>query len=196
MKKNVIIAGVPRAGKSTLSRIIAKNFGYQHVSMDAINAAFERVFPELGINTYADMSSLEILYNISSKISPFIAAMIDSDSNEYYEFGRGMVIDVYQLLPDDYAKYLAKKNCEIFYLITSNVTPEERFVIQRKYDTEKDYTFSYSDEEIREGCEYIVEQSKLMKEQCQKHGLPYYETAKNRKTVFEQFVQMFAQKNL
>ena len=191
MKNNIIVAGVPRAGKSTVSRMISKEFGYQHVSMDSINAGFERVFPELGINTYADMSSLEILYNISGKIAPFIRAMIDSD--EYDEFDRGMVLDIYQLLPDDYMKYLSGGNCEIFYFLTSDVTPEERFEIQKKYDTEKDYTFYKADEEIREGCEYIVEQSKLMKEQCIIHNLPYFETAKDRELVFEKFIK-FLQK--
>ena len=186
MKNNIIIAGVPRAGKSTLSRLISKQFGYQHVSMDSINCGFERVFPQLGINTYADMSSLEILHNISGKIAPFIRAMFDCD--DYVEFERGMVLDVYQLLPDDYMKYLYDGNCEIFYLITSDVTPEERFLIQKTYDTEKDYTFYKSDEEIREGCEYLVEQSRLMKEQCIKHGLTYYETAKDREKVFERIL--------
>ena len=190
MKNNIIIAGVPRAGKSTISRIIARKFGYQHVSMDSINAGFERVFPELGINTYADMSSLEILYNISGKIAPFIRAMMDS--GEYDEFERGMVLDVYQLLPEDYMKYLSGGNCTIFYFITSNVTPEERFIIQKNYDTEKDYTFYKSDDELREGCEYIVEQSILMKEQCIKYDLPYYETAKNREKIFEQFIQLLS----
>jgi len=193
MKNNIIIAGVPRAGKSTVSHIISKKFGYQHVSMDAINAGFERVFPELGINTYADMSSLEILHSISGKVAPFIRAMMDS--GEYDEFGRGMVLDIYQLLPDDYMKHLAGGNCEIYYLITSNVTPEERYAIQKKYDTEKDYTFYKPDEEIREGCEYIVEQSRLMKEQCIKHGLPYFETAKDREKAFEQFMQLLTDKH-
>ena len=193
MKNNIIIAGVPRAGKSTMSRIISKRFGYQHVSMDSINAGFERVFPELGINIYADMSSLDILYNISGKIAPFIKAMMDS--GEYDEFDRGMVLDVYQLLPDDYMKHLHENNCDIFYLITSNVTPEERFLIQKKYDTEKDYTFYYTDEEIREGCRYITEQSILMKEQCIKHGLPYFETAKNREAVFDQIVNFLTDKH-
>ncbi len=158
--------------------------------MDSINAGFERVFPELGINTYADMSSLEILYNISGKIAPFIRAMMDS--GEYDEFERGMVLDVYQLLPEDYMKYLSGGNCTIFYFITSNVTPEERFIIQKNYDTEKDYTFYKSDDELREGCEYIVEQSILMKEQCIKYDLPYYETAKNREKIFEQFIQLLS----
>ena len=194
MKNNIIIAGVPRAGKSTMSHIISKNFGYQHVSMDSINAGFERVFPELGINTYADMSSLDILYNISGKVAPFIRAMMDS--GEYDEFDCGMVLDIYQLLPEDYMNYLSDANCEIFYFITSDVTPEERFLIQKTYDTQKDYTFYKSDEELREGCEYIVEQSKLMKKQCQKYGLPYYETAKNREIVFEQFVKFLSDKHI
>ena len=60
VKQTIIIAGVPRAGKSTLSHRLSREFGYQHVSMDSINAGFERVFPELGINTYANMSSLDI----------------------------------------------------------------------------------------------------------------------------------------
>ena len=193
MKNNIIIAGVPRAGKSTISRMISREFGYQHISMDSINAGFERVFPELGINTYADLSSLEILHNISGKIAPFIGAMLDS--GEYDEFERGMVLDVYQLLPDDYMKYISGKNCEILYLITSDVTPEERFDIQKAHDTEKDYTFYKPDEEIREGCGYIVEQSKIMKEQCLKHELPYFETARERERVFKQIMQVIMDKH-
>ena len=127
MKNNIIIAGVPRAGKSTLSNLISKKFGYQHVSIDSINAGFEKVFPELEIDTYAAMPSLEKLHHISSKIAPFIRAMMDS--GEYDEFEPGMVLDIYQLLPDDYMKYLHGSNCDIFYFLTSDVTPEERFSI-------------------------------------------------------------------
>jgi len=192
MKTNIIIAGVPRAGKSTISHIISRKFGYQHVSMDAINAGFERVFPELGINTYADMSSLDILYNISGKVAPFIRAMMDS--GEYDEFGRGMVLDIYQLLPEDYMKHLSGANCEIFYLLNSDVTPEERFRILKAHDTEKDYSFHIPDEDLREGCEYSVEQSKLMKAQCEKYGLPYYETARDRETVFAQLIHFLEER--
>lgn len=193
MKNNIIIAGVPRAGKSTMSHRISKAFGYQHISMDSINAGFERVFPQLGIDTYADMPSLEILYNISGKIAPFIRAMMDS--GEYDEFHRGMVLDVYQLLPQDYMKYLADGNCEIFYFITSDITPEERFTILKSHDTPKDYTFFSSESELRESCEHIVEQSLLMKAQCIKYGLPYYETAKDRETVFNGFMGFLNEKH-
>lgn len=187
MKNNIIIAGVPRAGKSTISHRLAACYGYQHISMDSIIAGFEKCFPETGVNTYAGLSSMDTLHIISGKMAPFVRAMLDSA--EYDEFAPGMVLDMYQLLPEDYVKYVHGANCEIFYLLTSDVTPEERFAIQKKYDTEKDYTFYKSDEELREGAVYIVEQSRLMREQCQKYGLPYFETARDREQVFETFLQ-------
>lgn len=189
MKNNIIIAGVPRAGKSTVSHLLSKRYGYQHISMDSIIAGFEKCFPETGVNTYQGLSSLETLRVISSKMAPFVRAMLDS--GEYDEFEPGMVLDMYQLLPEDYDKYIRGANCEIAYFITSDVTPEERFLIQKKYDTEKDYTFYKSDDELREGAEYIVEQSIMMKEQCKRYGLPYYETAKQRDLAIQRFLQDF-----
>ena len=100
MKNNIIIAGVPRAGKSTVSHLLSKKYGYQHISMDSIIAGFEKCFPETGVNTYQGLSSLETLRVISGKMAPFVRAMLDS--SEYDEFEPGMVLDMYQLLPEDY----------------------------------------------------------------------------------------------
>ena len=189
MKNNIIIAGVPRAGKSTISHMLFEKYGYQHISMDSIIAGFEKCFPETGVSTYQGLSSLETLRVISSKMAPVVRAMLDS--GEYDEFTPGMVLDMYQLLPENYDRYIRGANCKIAYFITSDVTPEERFLIQKKYDTEKDYTFYKPDEELREGAEYIVEQSILMREQCEKLGLPYYETAREREQAFRRFLQDF-----
>ncbi|MBR6152113.1 MAG: hypothetical protein IKQ25_12590 [Lachnospiraceae bacterium] len=189
MKNNIIIAGVPMAGKSTVSHMLSKEFGYQHVSMDSIIAGFEKCFPETGVSTYCGLSSMDTLKLISSKMTPFVRAMLDSA--EYDEFEPGMVLDMYQLLPEDYEKYLRDANCEIVYLLTSDVTPQERFEIQKKYDTPKDYTFYKSDEELIEGAHYIVEQSILMKKQCEKYGLTYYETAHEREKAFKKILADF-----
>jgi len=53
MKKYIIIAGVPRAGKSTVSQMLAKRKGVQHISMDSVLAGIEKVFPETKIDTEA-----------------------------------------------------------------------------------------------------------------------------------------------
>lgn len=192
-KNNVIIAGVPRAGKSTMSNMLSKKFGFHHVSMDAIIAGFETVFPELGIKWWPSSDdkseNMKRLYNSSEKVALFIKAMLESE--EYDEFEPGMVVDAYQLLPEHYVKYLNGKNCDIAYFLTSDVTPEERFSIHRTYDTEKDYSFRFSDDEMFSHCTFVIERSRFLKEQCIKYGLPYYETAKNRATIFEQYIQSF-----
>ena len=189
MKNNIIIAGVPRAGKSTVSHLLSKRYGYQHISMDSIIAGFEKCFPETGVNTYQGLSSLETLRVISSKMAPFVRAMLDS--GEYDEFEPGMVLDMYQLLPEDYDRHIRGANCEIAYFITSDVSPEERFLIQKKYDTEKDYSFYKSDEELREGAECIVEQSIIMRKQCEQLGLKYYETATEREKNIQRFLDEY-----
>ena len=189
MKNNIIIAGVPRSGKSTMSHLLSARYGYTHIRMDTLIAGFEKCFPDTGVNTYQGLSSMDTLRVISGKMAPFVRAMLDT--GDYDKFSPGMVIDMYQLLPEDYDKYIRGANCDIAYFITSDVTPEERFQIQKKYDTERDYTFYMSDEELREGAEYIVEQSVLMREQCETYALPFYETAHGRDQVFERFLRDF-----
>jgi len=157
--------------------------------MDSIVAGFEKVFPELGIDTRAAENDAEKWAMISKKLAPFIRAMLDS--GEYDEFKPGMVLDVAHLLPEDYIKHLSDANCEIYYFITSDVTPEERFALLKKHDVEKDYTFYKPDDVLARQCEGIVMASKFIKWQCDKYGFPYYETAYNREEVFEEFFSQF-----
>lgn len=186
MKKYIIIAGVPRAGKSTISQIIAKRFGYQHISMDSIIAGIEKVFSETNIDTEAPIAPYVNLENISSKIAPFIKAMMDS--GEYDECDYGVVIDVYQLLPRDYVSHLSKQNCDIYYFLSSDVTPEERFRLLKLHDTVNDYTYFHSDKEKQQDCLDIVNISHKIKEQCIAYNLPYYETSYNRDDIIEVFI--------
>jgi len=187
IKNNIIIAGVFRAGKSTISHLISKKYGYQHIIMDSINEGFEHIFPELGINTKANMDDIERLCGISKKIAPFINAMMES--GRYDEFEHGMVLDVYELLPVDFIKYINKKNCRIYYFLAGDISAEERFKIFRKYDTEKHYTFSMDDKNLFEFCTRLVKENQYIKKQCIEYDLPYYETSKDRNKTFEKFIQ-------
>lgn len=187
MKKHIIIAGVPRAGKSTISQLISKKFGYQHISMDSIIAGIEKTFPEAGIDSNADRQPYDNLVNISAKMAPFIRAMMDS--GEYNELDYGMVIDIYQLLPQDYLQYIDDSICDIYYFITSEVTAKERYEILKSNDTPNDYTYYLSDKENMENCISLVEISSLLKEQCLKFGVPYFETSHNRNDIINSFIK-------
>lgn len=187
MKKHIIIAGVPRAGKSKISQIISHRYGYQHISMDSVIAGIEKTFPETGIDTDADTDAQSNLQYISSKMARFLRAMMDS--GEYDECDYGMVIDIFQLLPEHYSQYIDTSICSIYYFGTAEVTPEERYEILKKYDTPQDYTYYKPESENRKDCEDIVKISKQLKEQCLVYGLPYYETSRNREQVFQDFLE-------
>ncbi len=186
MKKYIIIAGVPRAGKSTASQMIAKQMGFQHISMDSIIAGIEKVFPETKIDTAALVDPQENLEFISSKIAPFIKAMMNS--GEYDECDYGVVIDIFQLLPKDYVNFIGNEKCDIYYFLSSDVTPDERFKILKTFDTPNDYTYYNSDEENKKNCTDIVNISNYIKEQCIQYRLPYYETSHNRNVVLDTFI--------
>ena len=91
MKKHIIIAGVPRSGKSTISQMIAKQYGYQHISMDSIIAGIEKTFPETGISTHAEIDEQKNLEFISSKISCFIKNMMASGEYDECDYDRNAV---------------------------------------------------------------------------------------------------------
>lgn len=165
--------------------MISHKFGYQHISMDSVIAGIEKIFPETGIDPDADADLQENIRYISSKMTPFIRAMMDS--GEYDECDYGMVIDIFQLLPQHYVQYIDPSVCDIYYFGTSEITAEERFELLKKYDTPKDYTFYRSEEENKRNCADIVAVSKIFKEQCRIYDLPYYDTSYDRECVFKYF---------
>lgn len=174
------------AGKSTVSQMVAKTLGYQHISMDSIIAGIEKVFPETDIDTEASVEPQRNLKYISSKIAPFIRAMMDS--GEYDECDYGVIFDVYQLLPEDYVTYIDDEKCDIAYFLSSDSTQEERYRILQLYDTPDDYTYFYSQEEKQRVCADIVNISNYLKQQCILYGLSYYETSYNREKVLGEFI--------
>lgn len=158
--------------------------------MDSIIAGIERVFPETGINSDADTDLQENISYISSKMALFIRAMMDS--GEYDECDYGMVIDIFQLLPQHYIQHIDSSLCVIYYLGTSEVTPEERYELLKKYDTPNDYTYYKSEEENKENCVDVVTISKQLKEQSRIYGLQYYDTSYNREQVFKAILDLFS----
>jgi len=87
--------------------------------MDSIIEGFEDNFDELGINTHTDS-----IMSMSSKISSFVNSIMTS--GDYEKFSLGMVIDICQLMPEDFIHHIDQDHCDIYYLITECEKARER----------------------------------------------------------------------
>ena len=100
-----------------------------------------------------------------------------------------MRFDVYQLTPYDFQTYITDEKSEGYFIITSDITLEERFNILKQYDTPDDYTYFHSDEQNINDCRDIVEISNWIKKECGIYNLPYVDTTYNRENIINEFIE-------
>lgn len=87
--------------------------------------------------------------------------------------------------PKDVSHYKVRRGSESFFDL-------DRFIAEHfSPERIRSYSLYKPDDELREGAKYIVEQSILMKAQCEKYGLPCYETARERESAIRQFLRDF-----
>lgn len=181
MKKCLIIAGISRGGKTTTCYEIMKKMNYQYMQMDIIVRAFQDNFPETGI-THADL-----FFNVSKKLAPFLNTCVES-----FEKGN-LLMDVYQLTPEDYVKYINRDVCDVCFIGYPDISVEEKFCEMRKYE-QREEDNQKTDEELKQKCQKLVGQSKYLKTECEKWNVPFLNTSFDREKVIENYVSFLLNK--
>lgn len=189
--KHIIIAGVPRSGKTTACSLLANSNQYQHLCMDALVDSFETVFPELGITTYTKNPDT-MIQEMSEKLAPFINSLVTR--NNYDKLNYKLAIDLLELVPKDYYNKIDKNFADVYFFGTPDLTPEENFEKIRKFDTEDDYTYYLSDKNLKERCIRFYHISQYLQAECQKYGLPFINTSHNREEVIDFFIKNILKK--
>lgn len=180
--KNVIIFGCPRAGKTSLAKMLNEELKYNIISIDSIVTAFQAVFPEMGITHHAPIDEK------SKKFSPFLYEYFKRAIWEYTD--RKFVLEGWHNLPDYFMPFINKEEFVIVCLGYPNADEEEMFKKIRENDTEHDNTKNTSDEKLKKLIhDSKIEKSKILKQQSIKWGIPFFETDKDRqeqlKNVFK-----------
>lgn len=93
IQKHIIIAGVPRAGKTTLCSLLSNSSKYQHLTMDAIVMALEAAFPETKIKHTDCWDFLPT----SKQLIKFIQEIIKTDN--YSKLPYRLALDLYHITP-------------------------------------------------------------------------------------------------
>jgi len=190
MKKNIIILGTGRAGKTTLAKKLNEELCYSVIGTDDIITAFERSMPQVKIGQPNDIETT------AANLAPFLAHFIGgltyrsccrNGTNCVFE-GSGSHFDFEKMLPilDMYDEW--KDNCLIIGLIYPGIAPDDLLNDMRKHDIESDWTYNLNDDELRNHIIGSIEYSRNFYDKFQKYNPIIYDVSKNRKSVLDKIV--------
>lgn len=168
-KKNIFIGGVARAGKSTIAEGISKNNIYNHIPVDYIANSFNENFPSCKINDRV------IIDDGSINLSLFLSTVIKHIEKNKEKF----VLDSAHVMPHDIIKYLDKEKWDIYFVAYPNIEPETKFDIIRKFDSDTSWTRHFSDKEMLELVNALIEVSKKIERECKEYDIRFIDTSEN-----------------
>lgn len=186
MKKNILIVGAARSGKTSLAKKIAKEKGYSLISIDDLVSGFE-AYPELEIHHDVDAS-------ITAKnLAPFLIKFLTelSEGNTFYDdiysVIEGTHIDFEQIMPFLRSEKYRDKY-KVIGLTYNLISANQLYENMKKYDTEDDWTYWCDDEELLGNSRYFIERNIYFNEKFNFYNIESYDTSFDRENVFDTIV--------
>lgn len=175
--KNIIILGAARAGKTTLAQMIHKKYNYSIISIDSFVSALHDNFPSLGIAHSNTEEKFKLL-------PPFVFSYMKKITNEYPN--EKFILEGWHVYPNEISKLFYNKDVKIICLGYTKISCEEFFRMIRKSEKENSYTKKMTDEKIKELISNHIEYSKILKKQCEKNNIKFYDTSFERDNVLKE----------
>ena len=187
MKKDILIIGTERSGKTTLMNAILDRYGfYEPLRGDAALASLSHVMPK---NTRVENDVCVVSLPIVSHEDS-----IDYLVNFYKEMKldiartkRKIIIDTFSLSVEEAVKYFGK-TCDIYCLGMPNETADDLEIAIRETETSKDWTFRLGHFTLHSLCEGIAWKSKEMRDECLKYGVIFFDMSGNRDEKIEEAI--------
>ena len=202
--RNILIMGLGRSGKTTLSNMLkAKYPQYNLIHSDSIKWAIiradgkEKYYRE----NIKEQCKWELSLYYQNILIEFFNSSIRNDDGRWVELngeivkdnniksGKGYLLETGQLEVNNVVSKIDLTNTIVICLGLGNSTKEEIFELCRKYDTEEDWSYSLSDEELTKFSEMWYKQNETLKRSCSEHGIKYYDTSKSRKETLNKIIE-------
>jgi hypothetical protein len=175
--KGIILAGVPRAGKSTLSARLSRDFNLQRLAGDPIVRALGDHFPQL------DIRQQQPIPITAERITPFFLTMCQN----YLDKERtGFVFDSCQIDPAQVEPILADGRIAVMFFGYPHLTAEQLFTRLRAQPREGEWTFKHPDEAVRNMCREFVEFAQNHLAICQLRNIPFFDASVDFTAAYEQ----------
>lgn len=200
--KNIIIVGPSRAGKTTLAKRLHEKFNYFVISLDKLVATFAAAYPQLDVRL--NWNRAKTTENIAPFIGHFLG-MFSSDGGVAHELnlrahsvkGNHFVLEGgyfdFEKITAILKEYGTEELKDRFILI--GLTQSQKIVDDyvrdfKRYDTEDDWTYQLSEDELRE---YVVQDAipfnRAMAGYLEQYGFTIYDTSVDRERVFDEIIE-------
>lgn len=176
--KNILIMGIGRAGKTTLSNIIKDRYNsYNIVHSDSLKWALirakgqEKYYREK-VNIQKEFEHSEYFQRV---LLEFYNSLIRNDIKGY-----GTILESGQLHPKLVREMIDFNTTNVICLGLGNLNKEQIVDLCFEHDTEKDWTYGLKREYIAKHAENWYKRNEMLKKECPKYGIKYVDTSVNR----------------
>jgi hypothetical protein len=156
-----LVSGTSRSGKTLIAKKILADNQVPYLSLDWLMMGFNDGIPEF-----------------AERMAPFLLGMIDSMLIE----GMDYVIEGEAMLPQTVAGLAEKHPGKIkaVFVGYTEINVEDKVALVKEHgDGENDWLTNESDEYISDHVGNMIAYSKMIKNECEKHGLPYIDTSED-----------------
>lgn len=184
--KNILIIGAARSGKTTLAKKFVKEKGYSMISLDNIISGLS-AYPDLNIHHDGDE------FDTALRLAPFLEKFFTelSEGNAFYDGVKfvieGTHVDFEKLIPFLRSDKF-KDKYEILGLTYNDISSDDLYNNMKSFDTEDDWTYWCSDEELSGNSSYFIERNKFFNEKFKEYGIVSYDTSRDREEVLNNII--------
>ena len=200
--KNIIIVGPSRAGKTTLAKRLSEKCNYFVISLDKLVATFQAAYPQLDIRL--NWNRDKTTENIAPFIGHFLGLFSSGDgikyelnlhahnvkNNAFVLEGGYFDFEKITSILQEYGANEIKDRFILIGLVQGQKTVDEYVSDFKKYDTEDDWTYNFSEDELRD---YVTRDAipfnRAMTGYLTKYGFTVYDTSTERESVFDKIIE-------
>ena len=182
--KNILIMGIGRAGKTTLSKMIKDKYNsYNLIHSDALKWAMIRAEnkEEYYRENVDKQKEFEHGEYFQRTLLELYKSLIRKDNKNY-----GYILESGQLHPRIVREMINFENTNVICLGLGNLSIDDMVNQCITYDTEESWTYGLPKEYIAKHAEDWYNSNEMLKKECPKYGIEYIDTSKNREKVLKQ----------
>ncbi|MCH5166521.1 MAG: hypothetical protein J1F35_01385 [Erysipelotrichales bacterium] len=185
--KNILIMGIGRAGKTTLSKILKDKYNsYNLIHSDSLKWAMIRAKDqeEYYRENVDEQKEFEHSEYFQRTLLEFMNSLVRKDEKNY-----GYILESGQLHPKIVNEMIDFNNTIVVCLGLGDLSIEEMVELCLEHDTEQDWTYGLSREYLMKHANDWYNANEMLKRECAKNGINYYDTSKNRHACLESILK-------